>query len=72
MQLYSDHQPLPQAATGESVTSEDLGGAMVHCSISGCTDYFSISEEEGLGTARSIVASLNLPTCAMIDRFIPG
>lgn len=30
-----------QAATGEEVSSEDLGGADVHCKVSGVSDYFA-------------------------------
>ena len=49
-----------RAATGEVLTAEELGGAKVHCSISGCTDYHTHSEEEAMQVTRSIVASLNL------------
>lgn len=52
--------PSLQAATGEIISVEDLGGANVHCSISGCTDHFVESEEEGFEMARKIVTSLNL------------
>lgn len=30
-----------QAATGEEVSAEDLGGATVHCNVSGVSDYFA-------------------------------
>ena len=30
-----------QAATGEEVSAEDLGGASVHCNVSGVSDYFA-------------------------------
>ena len=58
--LYLGGPPLVRAATGEVLTAEELGGAKVHCSISGCTDYHTHSEEEAMGVARGIVASLNL------------
>lgn len=32
---------LKQAATGEEISAEDLGGASVHCKISGVSDYFA-------------------------------
>jgi len=32
---------LTQAATGEEISAEDLGGAKVHCKISGVSDYFA-------------------------------
>ena len=49
-----------QAATGEIISTEDLGGADVHCRISGCTDHYVETEEEGLETTRRIISSLNL------------
>lgn len=48
-------------ATGEVLTSEELGGARVHCRISGCTDHFAASEEAAFEMTRGIIASLNLP-----------
>jgi acetyl-CoA carboxylase carboxyltransferase component len=33
--------PLVKAATGEVVSSEDLGGADVHCKVSGVTDHYA-------------------------------
>ena len=42
------------------ISTENLGGADVHCGISGCTDHYVETEEEGFETARKIVTSLNL------------
>lgn len=39
--------PLVKAALGEDVSTEDLGGADLHCRISGCTDHYAETEEEG-------------------------
>ena len=39
--------PLVKAALGEDVTAEQLGGADLHCKISGCTDHLADNEEEG-------------------------
>jgi 3-methylcrotonyl-CoA carboxylase beta subunit len=47
--------PLVKAATGESVTAEELGGARVHCEKSGLTDYFVNDDEEGLETIRTCI-----------------
>ena len=58
--LYLGGPPLVRAATGEVLTAEELGGAKVHCSISGCTDHHTFSEEEAMKVTRSVVASLNL------------
>ncbi|KAJ7386389.1 hypothetical protein OS493_008513 [Desmophyllum pertusum] len=58
--IFLGGPPLVKAATGEIVTSEDLGGAMMHSSVSGCTDHFEADEESALETTRSIVATLNI------------
>lgn len=36
--------PLVQAATGEIVTAEELGGANLHCEESGVSDHLAVSE----------------------------
>jgi 3-methylcrotonyl-CoA carboxylase beta subunit len=51
--------PLVKAATGEVVTAEALGGADVHCRISGVADHYAKNDEEALAQTRRIVANLN-------------
>jgi 3-methylcrotonyl-CoA carboxylase beta subunit len=51
--------PLVKAATGEVVTAESLGGADVHCRISGVADYYAQNDEHALRLARQIVGHLN-------------
>jgi 3-methylcrotonyl-CoA carboxylase beta subunit len=51
--------PLVKAATGESVSSEDLGGADLHCRRSGVTDHYAQDDEHALHLARNVVANLN-------------
>src|SRR5881227_3018850 len=51
--------PLVKAATGEEVSAEDLGGADVHCRISGVTDHYAMNDEHALAICRSIVSNLN-------------
>lgn len=53
--------PLVKAATGEIVTAENLGGADLHCRISGVSDYYAKNDEEALRLARDIVSHLNYP-----------
>jgi acetyl-CoA carboxylase carboxyltransferase component len=48
-----------KAATGEVVSAEDLGGADVHCRISGVTDHYAQDDAHALGIARRIIANLN-------------
>ncbi|KAJ8925680.1 hypothetical protein NQ315_009527 [Exocentrus adspersus] len=52
--------PLVKAATGEEVSSEELGGADLHCSISGVTDHYALNDEHAIHIARQIVKNLNL------------
>ncbi|MBY6241780.1 carboxyl transferase domain-containing protein [Methylosinus sp. Sm6] len=50
--------PLVRAATGEVVSAQDLGGAIVHTRQSGVADHFAESDAHALALARSIVANL--------------
>ncbi|CAM0906790.1 unnamed protein product [Alopecurus aequalis] len=52
--------PLVKAATGEEISAEDLGGASVHCKISGVSDHFARDELHGLALGRNIVKNLHL------------
>jgi len=47
--------PLVQAATGEEVDAETLGGADVHTRVSGVADHYSLDDEDALATTRNIV-----------------
>ncbi|TKR68024.1 hypothetical protein L596_024074 [Steinernema carpocapsae] len=51
--------PLVKAATGEEISAEELGGADLHCSQSGVTDYFATSDAHALYQARCVVAGLD-------------
>ncbi|QBX34510.1 methylcrotonoyl-CoA carboxylase [Paracoccus liaowanqingii] len=51
--------PLVKAATGEVVTSEDLGGGDVHTRLSGVADYLAEDDAHALAMARRAVANLN-------------
>jgi 3-methylcrotonyl-CoA carboxylase beta subunit len=57
--IFLGGPPLVRAATGEIVTAEDLGGADVHCRVSGVTDHYAQNDAHALGIARSIVGRLN-------------
>ncbi|KAK2991528.1 hypothetical protein RJ640_016563 [Escallonia rubra] len=52
--------PLVKAATGEEVSAEDLGGATVHCKMSGVSDYFAQDEMHALAIGRNIVKNFHL------------
>ncbi|HEX3574348.1 MAG TPA: carboxyl transferase domain-containing protein [Rhodopila sp.] len=51
--------PLVQAATGEIVSAEDLGGADVHARTSGVVDHYARNDHHALSICRRIVAGLN-------------
>lgn len=53
--------PLVKAATGESVSAEELGGGKMHSSISGVTDYLAVDDAHALVLARRCVSNLNWP-----------
>ena len=59
--IFLGGPPLVKAATGETVTSEELGGADVHTRISGVADHYALDDHHALGIARRIVADLNRP-----------
>nr|DAD41270.1 TPA_asm: hypothetical protein HUJ06_015593 [Nelumbo nucifera] len=52
--------PLVKAATGEEVSAEDLGGATMHCKISGVSDHFAEDELHGLAIGRNIIKNLHM------------
>ncbi len=51
--------PLVQAATGEVVSAEDLGGGDVHTRLSGVADYLAEDDAHALALAREAVRNLN-------------
>lgn len=56
--------PLVKAAIGEIVSPEELGGADVHCKISGVCDHYAHDDVHALEITRNIVANLNRPSCS--------
>ncbi|HZR44827.1 MAG TPA: carboxyl transferase domain-containing protein [Ktedonobacteraceae bacterium] len=57
--IFLGGPPLVKAATGEEVSAEELGGADVHCRVSGVTDHYAMNDEHALAICRSIVSHLN-------------
>ncbi|MGQ9619052.1 MAG: carboxyl transferase domain-containing protein [Candidatus Aminicenantia bacterium] len=56
--IFIGGPPLVKAATGEEVTAEELGGADVHCRISGVSDHYALNDEHAIEITRNIVANL--------------
>src|SRR5438067_9642982 len=53
--------PLVKAATGEEVTAEELGGADVHCRISGVADHYAQNDADALRIVRDVFRSIPAP-----------
>ncbi|HJF15534.1 MAG TPA: methylcrotonoyl-CoA carboxylase [Enteractinococcus helveticum] len=56
--IFLGGPPLVKAATGEIVTSEELGGAEVHTTTSGVADHIAENDDHALQIVRNIVATL--------------
>ena len=62
---------LVRAAIGEDIGNEQLGGATVHCEISGVTDHKMPDDATCLATIRSILGKLGTPRRAGFSRGTP-
>jgi 3-methylcrotonyl-CoA carboxylase beta subunit len=56
--IYLGGPPLVHAATGETVTAEELGGGEVHTRISGVSDHLAADDAHGLALAREALAAV--------------
>lgn len=56
--------PLVKMATNEVTDEESLGGAKMHSTISGVSDYLAEDEMDGIRIAREIMANLKQPHTA--------
>ncbi len=63
--------PLVKAATGEVVSSEDLGGGDVHTRLSGVADYLAEDDAHALALARQAVASCSREKTFDVKRLTP-
>ena len=54
--LYVGSPRMVEMAVGEKVSLEDLGGARMHCSVSGCGDILAASDEEAIELAKRYLA----------------
>src|SRR5580700_11939359 len=50
--MYLGSPRMAEMVIGEKVTLEELGGARMHCSVSGCGDFLVKTEEEALALGR--------------------
>jgi acetyl-CoA carboxylase carboxyltransferase component len=65
--IFLGGPPLVKAATGEEVNAEELGGADVHCKVSGVCDHYATDDSHAIQIARSMVRSLEPPIKYPLD-----
>jgi acetyl-CoA carboxylase carboxyltransferase component len=53
--MYLGSPRMAEMVIGEKVTLEEMGGAKMHCSTSGCGDVLAKTEEEAIAMARQYV-----------------
>lgn len=53
--MYLGSPRMAEMVIGEKVTLEEMGGAKMHCSVSGCGDVLVKSEEEAIAFARRYI-----------------
>jgi acetyl-CoA carboxylase carboxyltransferase component len=56
--LYVGSPRMVEMAIGEKTTLEELGGARMHCTVSGCGDVLAASDEDAIETAKRYLAYL--------------
>src|SRR5687768_17323815 len=54
--LYVGSPRMVEMAIGEKTTLEELGGARMHCTVSGCGDVLASSDEEAIELAKRYLA----------------
>ena len=65
--IFLGGPPLVKAATGETVSAEELGGGDLHTRVSGVADSLARDDAQALALARRAVANLNLPPKTTLD-----
>lgn len=54
--MYLGSPRMAEMVIGEKVTLEEMGGARMHCSVSGCGDVLAASEEDAIALARQYLS----------------
>jgi len=65
--IFLGGPPLVKAATGEEVSSEELGGAFVHTSVSGVADHLADNDQDALQKCRDIFETIQQPERQELD-----
>jgi len=66
--IFLGGPPLVKAATGEIVSSEELGGGDVHTRLSGVADHLAENDSHALFLARRIASTFKPPVMATVGR----
>lgn len=69
--IFIGGPPLVKAATGEIVSDEELGGADVHCKISGVSDHYAQNDAHALEIVRNIVENFDKQRKFELEMSIP-
>jgi len=69
--IFIGGPPLVKAATGVDVTPEELGGADVHCRISGVSDHYAVDDEDAIRICRNIMENVPSRTKHGLDMSEP-
>jgi len=56
--MYLGSPRMAEMVIGQTVSLEEMGGAKMHCSVSGCGDWLARTEEEALDAARRYLGYL--------------
>ncbi|WCN38979.1 acyl-CoA carboxylase subunit beta [Aneurinibacillus uraniidurans] len=54
--MYLGSPRMAEMVIGEKVTLEEMGGARMHCTVSGCGDVLASSEQEAIASARQYLS----------------
>lgn len=54
--MYLGSPRMAEMVIGEKVSLEEMGGARMHCSVSGCGDILAETEQEAIHLARSYLS----------------
>jgi acetyl-CoA carboxylase carboxyltransferase component len=65
--IFLGGPPLVKAAVGEDISAEELGGADVHCKISGVSDHYALDDKHCIEIIRNIVENIKTPQKFPLD-----
>jgi 3-methylcrotonyl-CoA carboxylase beta subunit len=66
--IFLGGPPLVNAAIGEVISAEELGGAYVHTSVSGVADHLAVNDEHALQICRNLFESFPLNEKQLLNK----